>query len=56
MAISIQDIHKSYGRYPALNGVSLEVEPGELLALVTLGAKLFLEWRHADELAATRRH
>ena len=34
MAISIQDIHKSYGRYPALNGVSLEVKPGELLALL----------------------
>jgi len=26
------------------------------LALVTLGVKTFLEWRHADELAATRRH
>jgi sulfate transport system permease protein len=26
------------------------------LALVTLGLKSWLEWRHADELAATRRH
>lgn len=26
------------------------------LALVTLGAKSFLEWRYADALAATRRH
>jgi sulfate transport system ATP-binding protein len=34
MTISIRDIHKSYGRYPALNGVSLEVKPGELLALL----------------------
>ncbi len=34
MAISIRDIHKTYGRYPALNGVSLEVRPGELLALL----------------------
>jgi sulfate transport system ATP-binding protein len=34
MTISISDIHKSYGRYPALNGVSLEVKPGELLALL----------------------
>jgi sulfate transport system ATP-binding protein len=34
MAISIRDIHKSYGRYPALNGVSLEIKPGELLALL----------------------
>jgi sulfate/thiosulfate transport system ATP-binding protein len=34
MTISVRDIHKSYGRYPALNGVSLEVKPGELLALL----------------------
>jgi sulfate/thiosulfate transport system permease protein len=27
-----------------------------LLALVTLAAKTFLEWRYADEIAATRRH
>jgi len=27
-----------------------------LLALVTLSLKSFLEWRHGDELAATRRH
>ncbi|MEK6805573.1 MAG: sulfate ABC transporter permease subunit CysW [Pseudomonadota bacterium] len=26
------------------------------LALVTLGLKTFLEWRHGDELAASRRH
>ncbi|HEX4895914.1 MAG TPA: sulfate ABC transporter permease subunit CysW [Solimonas sp.] len=26
------------------------------LALITLGLKSFLEWRHGDELAATRRH
>jgi sulfate transport system ATP-binding protein len=34
VAISIRDIHKAYGRYPALNGVSLEIKPGELLALL----------------------
>jgi sulfate transport system ATP-binding protein len=34
MTISIQSIEKSYGRYPALNGVSLEVRDGELLALL----------------------
>jgi sulfate transport system ATP-binding protein len=34
MTISIQSIEKSYGRYPALNGVSLEVKDGELLALL----------------------
>nr|WP_020649121.1 sulfate ABC transporter permease subunit CysW [Solimonas variicoloris] len=27
-----------------------------LLALVTLGVKTYLEWRHGDELAATRKH
>jgi sulfate transport system permease protein len=27
-----------------------------LLALLTLAAKSFLEWRYADQLAATRRH
>jgi sulfate transport system ATP-binding protein len=32
--ISIRSIEKSYGRYPALNGVSLEVREGELLALL----------------------
>ena len=34
MTISIRSIEKSYGRYPALNGVSLEVRDGELLALL----------------------
>jgi sulfate transport system ATP-binding protein len=34
MAITIRDIHKAYGRYPALNGVSLDIKPGELLALL----------------------
>jgi len=34
MTISIQQIEKRFGRYPALNGVSLEIEDGELLALL----------------------
>jgi len=34
MTISIRDIHKTYGRYPALNGVGLDIRPGELLALL----------------------
>ena len=34
MTISIQKVEKSYGRYPALNGVSLEIADGELLALL----------------------
>jgi sulfate transport system ATP-binding protein len=34
MAITVRDIHKAFGRYPALNGVSLEIRPGELIALL----------------------
>jgi sulfate/thiosulfate transport system ATP-binding protein len=34
MTISIRSIEKRYGRFPALNGVSLEVQDGELLALL----------------------
>ena len=59
MTITVHDIEKSFGRYPALNGVSLEIAEGELLALlalVTLVAKSLLEWRYGDELAASARH
>ncbi|HZC18031.1 MAG TPA: sulfate/molybdate ABC transporter ATP-binding protein [Caulobacteraceae bacterium] len=34
MTISIDGIEKRFGRYPALNGVSLEIGHGELLALL----------------------
>jgi sulfate transport system ATP-binding protein len=34
MTIAIRSIQKRFGRYPALNGVSLDVRPGELLALL----------------------
>src|SRR5690349_14663108 len=34
MTISIRQVEKRFGRYPALNGVSLEIEDGELLALL----------------------
>ncbi|MEI6277869.1 MAG: ATP-binding cassette domain-containing protein [Verrucomicrobiae bacterium] len=34
MSISISNISKSFARYPALNGVSLEIATGELLALL----------------------
>ena len=32
--LSITDVHKSYGTYPALKGVSLNVRQGEFIALV----------------------
>jgi sulfate transport system ATP-binding protein len=32
--IDVEDLHKTFGTFPALNGVSLSVEPGELLALL----------------------
>ena len=34
LQISTQGIEKRYGRYPALAGVSLDIQPGELLALL----------------------
>ena len=34
MTISIEGLEKRFGRYPALNGVSLEIGHGELLALL----------------------
>jgi sulfate transport system ATP-binding protein len=34
MTLRIQDIHKQYGRYPALGGVSLDVRDGEFLSLL----------------------
>lgn len=34
VAVTIKDLKKSFGRYPALRGVSLEVPAGELLALL----------------------
>jgi sulfate transport system ATP-binding protein len=33
-AVTITDVQKRFGRYPALNGVSLDIAPGELLALL----------------------
>jgi branched-chain amino acid transport system ATP-binding protein len=34
LAVTVEAIEKGFGRYPALNGVGLEVRPGELLALL----------------------
>ena len=54
MKITIRDVGKDYGPVRALDAVDLDVASGELLALVTLGLKSLLEWRHGDELAALR--
>jgi sulfate/thiosulfate transport system ATP-binding protein len=34
VAVSLRGLEKRFGRYPALNGVSLGIRPGELLALL----------------------
>jgi len=34
MSVEVENIFKQYGRYPALRGVSLRVQTGELLALL----------------------
>ena len=34
MTISIRKIRKQFGRFPALNGVDLDIRDGELLALL----------------------
>jgi len=34
MGLLVKDLHKSYGRTPALNGISFNVKPGEIYALV----------------------
>ncbi|MFM8982699.1 MAG: ATP-binding cassette domain-containing protein, partial [Spartobacteria bacterium] len=34
MSISVKNITKRFDRYPALNGVSLDIAEGELVALL----------------------
>ncbi|MGL4590887.1 MAG: ATP-binding cassette domain-containing protein, partial [Aestuariivirga sp.] len=34
VAVTVKNLTKSFGRYPALGGVSLQVEAGELVALL----------------------
>ena len=34
LTIGLHDVRKTFGRFAALNGVSLDVRPGELLALL----------------------
>jgi len=52
MPLQIEILYNDYQFVPAFALASLLA----LLALVTLAAKSFLEWRYADQLAATRRH
>ena len=52
MPLHIEILYNEYAFSAAFAVASLLA----LLALVTLGLKTFLEWRLADELAATRRH
>ena len=34
MTISIRSVEKTFGRFPALNDINLDIRPGELLALL----------------------
>jgi sulfate transport system permease protein len=52
MPLHVEILYNEYMSVAAFAVASLLA----LLALVTLGAKAFLEWRYADEIAATRRH
>ncbi|MBL0929441.1 MAG: sulfate ABC transporter permease subunit CysW [Alphaproteobacteria bacterium] len=52
MPLHIEILYNEYNFVGAFAVASLLA----LLALVTLGAKSYLEWRHADDLAATHRH
>jgi sulfate transport system permease protein len=52
MPLHVEILYNEYDFVAAFAVASLLA----LLALVTLAAKSFLEWRHADELAGGRRH
>ncbi|HTQ36480.1 MAG TPA: ABC transporter permease subunit, partial [Steroidobacteraceae bacterium] len=52
MPLHIQILYDEYRFSGAFAVASLLA----LLGLVTLAVKSYLEWRHGDELAATRRH
>ena len=52
MPITIEMLYNEYLSVAAFTLASVLA----LLALVTLGLKTLLEIRHADQLAATRRH
>jgi sulfate/thiosulfate transport system permease protein len=52
MPLHVEILYNEYMSLAAFAVASLLA----MLALVTLAAKTILEWRHADEIAATRRH
>ena len=52
MPLHIEILYNEYQFVSAFAVASLLA----LLAMVTLAVKSFLEWRYADQLAATRRH
>lgn len=52
MPLHVEILYNEYNFAAAFAVASLLA----LLALLTLGLKTFLEWRHGEELAATRRH
>jgi sulfate transport system permease protein len=52
MPLHVEILYNEYMSVAAFAVASLLA----LLALVTLAAKTFLEWRYADEIAASRRH
>ena len=52
MPITIEMLYNEYLSVAAFSMAGVLA----LLALVTLALKTGLEWRHADQLAATRRH
>ena len=52
MPIAIEMLYNEYLSVAAFSMAGLLA----MLALVTLALKTFLEWRHADQLAAARRH
>ena len=52
MPLAIEQLYNEYSSIAAFSLAGLLA----LLALVTLALKSLLEWRYADELAATNRH
>ena len=58
MEIRLEQISKQFEGFAALKPTTLHIPSGQLVALLTLGLKLWLERRHGEALAirAGRRH